>query len=56
MKSSDVYFDHIKDAISEFSALIKKFVEMLKAFVDSWKKVPAAAADPTPVEEPDYEG
>jgi hypothetical protein len=55
MQSSDVYFDNIKDAIAGFSALIKKFVEMLKAFVDSWKKVPSAAADPTPVEEPDYD-
>ena len=54
MNSSDVKFDNIKLAISEFSGLIKKFVEMLKAFVDSWKKIPAAAADPTPVEEPEY--
>ena len=56
MKREDVHFDVIKDAISQFSELIKQFAAMLKAFVDSWKKVPAAAADPTPVEEPDYEG
>ena len=54
MKSSDVHFDAIKDAIAQLSALIKQFAAMLKAFVDSWKKVPAAAADPTPVEEPEY--
>ena len=43
MKSADVHFDAIRDAITEFSALIKKFAEMLRNFVDSWKKVPAAA-------------
>ena len=41
--SSKVNFDNIRDAITEFSALIKKFAEMLKNFVASWKKVPAAA-------------
>jgi hypothetical protein len=43
MNSSDVHFDAIKDAITQFSALIKKFTEMLKNFIASWKKVPAAA-------------
>ena len=43
MKSDSVYFDTIVNAISELSALIKKFADMLKAFVASWKKVPAAA-------------
>ena len=54
MNSGDIYFDEIKKAIDAFSTLIKNFAAMLKAFVDSWKKVPAAAADPTPVEEPEY--
>ena len=36
-------FDNIVDAIAAISALIKKFTDMLKNFVDSWKKVPAAA-------------
>jgi len=54
MKSSDFNFTNIKDAIAQFSELIKQYAAMLKAFVDSWKKVPAAAADPTPVEEPEY--
>ena len=43
MKSSDVSFDNIKLAITEFSELIKKFTQMLKNFIASWKKVPAAA-------------
>jgi len=43
MNSSDVHFDAIKDAITQFSELIKKFTEMLKNFIASWKKVPAAA-------------
>ena len=43
MKSTDVNFDNIRAAITEFSELIKKFAEMLKNFVASWKKVPAAA-------------
>ena len=51
MNSSDVHFDAIKDAISEFSALIKKFAEMLRNFIDSWKKVPAAANGDMEVEE-----
>lgn len=38
-------FDNIVDAIAALSALIKKFADMLKNFVDSWKKVPAAARD-----------
>ncbi len=36
-------FDNIVEAIGNISALIKKFADMLKAFVASWKKVPAAA-------------
>ena len=36
-------FDNIVDAIGAISDLIKKFADMLKAFVASWKKVPAAA-------------
>lgn len=52
MKSDSVYFDTIVNAISEFSALIKKFADMLKAFVESWKKVPAAANGDMEVEEP----
>jgi hypothetical protein len=35
-------FDNIVDAIAAISALIKKFTDMLKNFVASWKKVPAA--------------
>ena len=55
MKSADVHFDAIRDAITEFSNLIKKFAEMLRNFIDSWKKVPAAAnGDQVPVEEPEY--
>ena len=52
MKSSDVHFDNIKAAIAELSALIKKFADMLKAFVDSWNKVPAAANGDQTVEDP----
>ena len=52
MKSADVHFDAIRDAITELSALIKKFAEMLKNFVASWKKVPAAANGDQTVEEP----
>lgn len=54
MKSSDVHFDAIKSAIAEFSELIKKFTEMLKHFIASWKKVPAAA-NGMDVEEPSYD-
>lgn len=36
-------FDNIVLAIGKISELIKKFADMLKAFVASWKKVPAAA-------------
>ena len=54
MHSTDVHFETILEAISKFSALIKRFADMLKEFVASWTKVPAAAADPTPVEEPSY--
>jgi len=36
-------FDNIVEAIGNISALIKKFADMLKAFVASWKKVPVAA-------------
>ena len=43
MKSTDVNFKNIVAAIEEFSALIKKFTDMLKEFVASWTKVPAAA-------------
>ena len=38
-------FDNIVAAIGKISDLIKKFTQMLKNFVDSWKKVPAAAND-----------
>jgi len=54
MTSKDIYFPEIKSAIAAFSQLIKDFTAMLKAFVDSWKKVPTAAADKTEVEEPEY--
>lgn len=37
-------FGNIKSMISAVSALIKEFTNILKAFVASWKKVPAAAA------------
>ena len=43
MKSTDVNFKNIVAAIEEFSALIKKFTDMLKEFVASWTKVPKAA-------------
>ena len=49
-------FDNIVDAIAALSALIKKFADMLKNFVDSWKKVPAAERDPMDVEDPYAEG
>jgi hypothetical protein len=54
MKSNDVHFDAIREAITEFSNLIKKFTEMLKHFIASWKKVPAAA-NGMDVEEPNYD-
>jgi hypothetical protein len=38
-------FDNITAAIAAISALIKKFTDMLKNFVDSWKKVPAASKE-----------
>jgi hypothetical protein len=38
-------FDGIIAAIGGFSALIKKFADMLKEFVASWRKVPAASRD-----------
>ncbi len=43
MNSTDIHFDAIKDAITRFSKLITDFAQMLKNFVASWKKVPAAA-------------
>lgn len=52
MKSTDVNFDNILGAISEFSAIIKKFADMLKAFIASWAKVPAAANGDQTVEDP----
>ena len=45
-------FDNIVDAIAALSALIKKFADMLKNFVESWKKVPAAANGDQKVEDP----
>lgn len=44
-------FGQIKDSISSVSELIKKFVAILKNFIASWKKIPAAADKPeeTPV-------
>ena len=45
MKSTDVNFENILKALEEFSAIIKKFADMLKAFVASWNKIPAAARD-----------
>ena len=36
-------FGNLKDLITQISRLIKQFTEMLKNFVASWKKVPAAA-------------
>ena len=38
-----VNFQNIQDALAGLSELIKKFTEMLKNFVASWKKVPTAA-------------
>ena len=52
MKSTDVNFVNILAAISEFSALIKKFADMLKEFVASWTKVPAAANGDQEVSDP----
>ncbi len=52
MKSTSINFDTIVNAMSELSALIKKFVDMLKAFVASWTKVPAAANGDQKVEDP----
>jgi hypothetical protein len=55
MFSENVHFDTIREAITEFSALIKKFTEMLKNFVASWRKVPSAAnGDELPLEKPEY--
>ena len=55
MKSTDVHFDAIKNAIAGLSKLIEDFTAMLKAFVASWKKVPAAANGDQTVEEPNYD-
>jgi len=53
MKSTDVHFGAITEAIAELSKLIKTLVAMLRNFVDSWKKVPAAAnGDQVPVATP----
>lgn len=52
MQSADVYFDHITAAIANLSALIKKLTDMLKNFVASWKKVPAAANGTETVSDP----
>ena len=55
MNSADVHFDAIKDAIAKLSKLIEDFTAMLKAFVASWKKVPAAANGDQTVEQPNYD-
>lgn len=31
-------FEAIKGAIDQFTTLIKEFAQMIKTFVDSWKK------------------
>ena len=41
----DLDFGTIKEAIDRIAELIKEFTKMLKEFVASWKKVPAAAVD-----------
>jgi hypothetical protein len=52
---SDLHFhadggwdETLKRFISEFSDLIKKFTEMMSAFVASWKQVPAAGSENPP--------
>ena len=39
----NVQFENVSEAIAAFSGLIKKFAEMLRNFIASWKKVPVAA-------------
>lgn len=43
MNQSPINFQGVEQAIAEFTKLIEKFVDIIKAFIASWKKVPEAA-------------